>query len=62
MKRAFIVYPPTDNSIPAPVWVPLSGTVKSARHLFPDAPGLYSCHVGVFNDHYPQAAATGRSG
>jgi poly(3-hydroxybutyrate) depolymerase len=29
MKRAFYVYPPSDNSVPAPVWAPLTGTVES---------------------------------
>jgi poly(3-hydroxybutyrate) depolymerase len=30
-KRAFWVYPPSDNSVPAPVWVPLTGSVESTN-------------------------------
>jgi poly(3-hydroxybutyrate) depolymerase len=30
-KRAFWVYPPTDNAVPAPVWVPLTGSVESTN-------------------------------
>ena len=30
-KRAFWVYPPADASRPAPVWVPLTGTVESTN-------------------------------
>src|SRR5262245_4299552 len=29
MKRSFWVYPPADGANPAPVWVPLTGTVES---------------------------------
>ncbi|MCB1693704.1 MAG: prolyl oligopeptidase family serine peptidase [Pseudomonadales bacterium] len=40
MKRAFIVVPPTRQSGPAPVWVPLSGTVESANaNLYSDRSG-----------------------
>ena len=31
MKRAFLVYPPADLSKPAPVWVPLTGSVESTH-------------------------------
>jgi poly(3-hydroxybutyrate) depolymerase len=31
MKRAFWVYPPADAKGPAPVWVPLTGTVESTN-------------------------------
>jgi poly(3-hydroxybutyrate) depolymerase len=30
-KRAFVVVPPTAGSLPAPVWVPLTGTVESTN-------------------------------
>ena len=30
-KRAFWVYPPSDTTKPAPVWVPLTGTVESTN-------------------------------
>lgn len=30
-KRAFIVYPPDDLSKPAPVWVPMTGSVESTN-------------------------------
>jgi poly(3-hydroxybutyrate) depolymerase len=31
MKRSFWVYPPADGTNPAPVWVPLTGTVESTN-------------------------------
>jgi poly(3-hydroxybutyrate) depolymerase len=31
MKRSFWVYPPVDGASPAPVWVPLTGTVESTN-------------------------------
>lgn len=40
MKRAFVVVPPDNTSGPAPVWVPLSGTVESANaNLFTERSG-----------------------
>lgn len=40
MQRAFIVIPPKNVEGPAPVWVPLSGTVESANaNLFVDRSG-----------------------
>jgi poly(3-hydroxybutyrate) depolymerase len=31
IKRSFWVYPPTDGASPAPVWMPLTGTVESTN-------------------------------
>ncbi len=31
LKRAFLVYPPAEQSKPAPVWVPLTGTMESTN-------------------------------
>lgn len=31
MQRAFVVYPPVGGSGPAPVWVPLTGTIESTN-------------------------------
>ncbi|MBU6319954.1 MAG: hypothetical protein KGS00_09890 [Alphaproteobacteria bacterium] len=40
MMRAFIVVPPRGGTEPAPVWVPMSGTVESANaNLFTDGSG-----------------------
>src|SRR5262249_31104740 len=32
LKRSFWVYPPADSASPAPVWVPLTGTVESTNN------------------------------
>jgi poly(3-hydroxybutyrate) depolymerase len=31
LKRSFWVYPPREDASPAPVWVPLTGTVESTN-------------------------------